>query len=142
MGQSTAVSACVAADCELQELNKGPFIHRRCILPLEYQPSLLIDGSEMEFIFWSEPNFQCAAACCGMLQNSHQQATKSGAAACRGMLQPLVPAEVSQPNAPFMGGRNGAFLWGNASKKVSAMQAFPHHAIVWVTWQPTPNGVC
>ena len=27
----------------------------------------------------SQPNFQCAAACCGMLQNPHQQAPKIGA---------------------------------------------------------------
>ena len=33
-----------------------------------------------------------AAACCGMLQNPHEQAPESGAAACCGMLQLLVPA--------------------------------------------------
>jgi hypothetical protein len=41
----------------------------------------------MEFIFWSKPNFQCAVACRGMLQNPHQQATKSDAAAYCGMLR-------------------------------------------------------
>ena len=39
----------------------------------------------------SQTTCQCAAACCGMLQNPHQQAPKTGAAACCGMLQLLVP---------------------------------------------------
>ena len=95
MGRSAAVSACVGTDLQVQGLHQRPFIHRRCILPLEYQASLLNDCSEMGFIFWSEPNFQCAAACCGMLQNPYLQATKSGAAACCGMLQPLVPYHMS-----------------------------------------------
>ena len=67
MGRSAAVLL-VLLQTDHSTLNQRPFIHRHCILPLEYQPSLLNDRSEMGFIFWSEAIFQCAAACCGMLQ--------------------------------------------------------------------------
>ena len=46
----------------------------------------LILSSDMLFPENPKPNFQCATAC------PHQQAPGTGAAACRGMLQRLVPA--------------------------------------------------
>ena len=50
----------------------------------------------------SQPNFQCAVACCDMLQNPHQQAPKSGAAAWCSMLQQLVLAGETGSNQMAM----------------------------------------
>ena len=68
-------------------------ITRCSISPLECWPSLTNECSGTGLIFWSDtfpprnphPTFSVlrhAAACCRMLQDPHQQAPKTGAAAC------------------------------------------------------------
>ena len=64
------------------ELNQGPSNHRHCIYPLEYHHSRLQSCLKMVSIFWSEQNFQCAAACFKTPSNRPQNQVLQHAAAC------------------------------------------------------------